>query len=88
MDGYAASTRLQGSVPHFAGAGTRIGRSDGTGEIDVSSAWPPGGGDDVVSDQVELVGRPIDVAIRDWMASIGKSWGQVTFYLFDPQSWR
>ena len=38
--------------------------------------------------QVELVGRPLDETIRDWLASIGESWSQLTFFLFDPESWR
>jgi hypothetical protein len=40
------------------------------------------------ADQVELVGRPLDASIRDWLASIGESWSQLTFYLFDSESWR
>jgi hypothetical protein len=39
-------------------------------------------------DQLELVGRPIDEAVADWFASIGESFSQLTFFLFDPESWR
>jgi hypothetical protein len=41
-----------------------------------------------VVDQFELVGRPIDETIADWLASIGESWSQLTFFLFDSESWR
>jgi hypothetical protein len=39
-------------------------------------------------DQLELVGRPIDVRIAEWLASAGERWSQLTFFLFDPESWR
>jgi hypothetical protein len=39
-------------------------------------------------DQQELVGRPIDDVIADWLASVGESFSQLTFFLFDPESWR
>jgi hypothetical protein len=42
----------------------------------------------LADDPVELVGRPIDEAIGDWLASVGESWSQLTFYVFDPDSWR
>jgi hypothetical protein len=42
----------------------------------------------MVADPVELVGRPVDDVIADWLASIGESWSQLTFFLFDPDSWR
>jgi hypothetical protein len=37
---------------------------------------------------VDLVGRPLDAVIGDWLASVGESWSQLTFFLFDPESWR
>lgn len=39
-------------------------------------------------DQLELVGRPVNETIADWLASVGESWAQLTFFLFDPESWR
>ena len=84
MAGYVASGRLQGAVPRFACA------SPGRG--DAASSFPSGapatGCESIVADRVELVGRPIDEAIGDWLASVGESWAQLTFYLFDPESWR
>ena len=76
MAGYAASSRLHGAVPRFAGAIPDM--DDGL----------PCGDDPEAFDRVELVGRPLDEAIREWLASIGESWSQLTFYLFDPESWR
>ena len=80
-----ASARLQGGVPRFAGGGPVAAWSadgwHGTG---------PNGRDDLAqaADHVELVGRPVDEVIADWLASVGESWSQLTFFLFDPDSWR
>ena len=83
MAGYVASSRLQGAVPRFAGNGPgRRGTAVPLGIDTVARGLEP------EADQVELVGRPVDASIRDWLASIGESWSQLTFYLFDPQSWR
>jgi len=41
-----------------------------------------------IVDQLDLVGRPIDEVIADWLASVGESFSQLTFFLFDPESWR
>ena len=84
MAGYAASSRLQGAVPRFVGASP--GNRDGSA---LCACDPlPAGVEPPVADQVELVGRPLEEAVRDWLASIGESWSQTTFYLFDPESWR
>lgn len=84
MAGYAASARLHGGVPHFVGGGVAVAPA---AHAQGASAAPT---DDlrVVSDPVELVGRPLDATIADWLASIGESWSQLTFFLFDPESWR
>lgn len=39
-------------------------------------------------ERLELTGRPVGQDLRDWLASIGEAWSQMTFYLFDPDSWR
>lgn len=39
-------------------------------------------------ERLELAGRPLGEDLRNWLASIGEAWSQMTFYLFDPQSWR
>ncbi len=89
MAGYAASSRLQGAVPHFAGARPAV--RGGTASLTLDPHAPdalPAGIEQAPTDQIELVGRPLDETIRDWLASIGESWSQLTFYLFDPESWR
>lgn len=85
MAGYVASARLQGGVPRFVGGGSAAawpadeGRGDG----------PSGAGDLApAADHVELVGRPADEMIADWLASVGESWSQLTFFVFDSDSWR
>lgn len=83
MAGYVASSRLQGAVPRFAGHGPgRRGAAVPLG-VEADAGLLP-----AEADQVELVGRPLDASIRDWLASIGESWSQTTFYLFDSDSWR
>lgn len=82
MAGYATSARLEGALPRLAGANPRsaIMRP----EIErVSTGEHPA---DV--DQLELVGRPIDERIAERLASAGEAWSQLTFFLFDPESWR
>jgi hypothetical protein len=80
--GYASSARLEGAIPRFAGANQR--HSTMRPEIErLSSGELPA---DV--DQLELVGRPIDEGIADRLASAGAAWSQLTFFLFDPESWR
>ena len=88
MAGYAASARLHGGVPHFAGGGAVSSLESWQDAPSVPAAT--GGDDDpgVVADHLELVGRPLDETIADWVASVGESWSQLTFFLFDPESWR
>jgi hypothetical protein len=79
--GYAATARLQGAAPQFALGGGSAHR------VLFGAALPGPEGPGVV-DQLELVGRPIDEVIADWLASVGESFSQLTFFLFDPDSWR
>lgn len=80
MAGYAATARLQGAAPQLAlgGSADRV----------LFGSVPPGPEGPGVVDQLELVGRPIDEGIADWLASVGESFSQLTFFLFDPDSWR
>ncbi len=82
MAGYAASARLHGADPQIAFSGIAPFRSVGPAAQDVVA--PDGG----VIEQLELVGRPVNETIGDWLGSIGESWSQLTFFLFDPESWR
>jgi hypothetical protein len=83
--GYVASARLQGSVPHFVGGSGVTSWSESGAPITgaMSTHEPP-----LVADRIELVGRPLDEVIGERLASLGESWSQLTFFLFDPESWR
>ena len=86
MAGYAANATLHGAEPQFAFASTHAYRPLGIeapGPSEASST-----ADGALIEQLELVGRPINTVITDWLASIGESWSQLTFFLFDPESWR
>lgn len=85
MASYAASGRLQGAVPRFAGANASVFRRNAPGPV---AAALPAGDPASDADPIELVGRPLDEVIGDWLASVGESWSQLTFFLFDPDSWR
>jgi len=79
--GYAASVRLQGANPRFTGGGARLTAwSASEPHSTTESRSDP--------DRIELVGRPLDERIADRLESVGESWSQLTFYLFDPQGWR
>lgn len=80
--GYVTCARLEGAVPRFAGANPRRSMMRPAIERDFSGELPA----DV--DQFELVGRPIDERIAERLASAGEAWSQLTFFLFDPESWR
>lgn len=82
MAGYATSARLQGAVPRFAGASARLSTVRPATEP-LSTSEPPSD-----ADRLELVGRPFDEMIAEWLASVGEAWSQLTFFLFDSESWR
>ena len=83
MAGYAASARLNGAEPHIAWSAVPALRSLVPGAHDTAAMADAG-----AIEQLELVGRPMNETIGDWLASIGESWSQLTFFLFDPESWR
>jgi hypothetical protein len=83
MAGYAASATLHGAEPQFAFAGAH---ASGSARLDVRDL--AGSADGAVIEQLELVGRPVNERLVDWLASVGESWSQLTFFLFDPESWR
>jgi hypothetical protein len=83
MAGYAASATLHGAEPQFAFVGAH-----GTGAIRVDTRDVVGSSDGAVIEQFELVGQPMNDRVADWLASVGEAWSQLTFFLFDPESWR
>jgi hypothetical protein len=85
--GYAASGTLHGAVPEFVAMGGRTGSRRTPVSTSASASAPP---NEPMADPlpIDLVGRPLDAVIGDWLAAVGESWSQLTFFLFDPQSWR
>jgi hypothetical protein len=84
--GYAASGTLHGAVPRFIATGERMGHR----QMPLPAIFGPVASGEPLSEAVpvDLVGRPLDAVIGDWLASVGESWSQLTFFLFDPDSWR
>jgi hypothetical protein len=87
MAGYAVTITLRGADAHIARPSQRAtaARSETARDAPDQIAF---GLPLAAVDQVELLGRPVGEGLRDWLASIGEAWTQMTFYLFDPQSWR
>lgn len=90
MAGYAASATLRGGNLRLARWGAGAGL---VGPADVAAASTPADVAAVstpatVAAPIELVGRPFDQRLGDWLASLGETWSQTTFFLFDPDSWR
>lgn len=85
MAAYAVSATLHGGVAHPAPPGHDDLASELLTRLAITDASAPTAGD---ADPIDLIGRPIDQAIADWLASVGESWSQLTFFLFDPESWR
>lgn len=85
MAGYVANARLDESVPRFVGGHARPGNNPLATDVLAggSTREHPG-----VVDWVELVGRPFETRLAERLASIGEAWSQLTFFLFDPESWR
>jgi hypothetical protein len=73
MDAYRVSARIDRGAPH---------------------RWQPLRGsadaplDDVALAPVDLVGRPLEVALAERWDAIRERWSQATFFLFDADSWR
>lgn len=40
------------------------------------------------TDTIDLVGRSLDARLAEEWSHIRDGWSQMTFYLFDPESWR
>lgn len=83
MSGYATSVTLRGASPHVVAWHGPI-----PPEPTVHGWRERGVVDTMRIEPVDLVGRPIDEAIAEWLASLGEAWSQLTFFVFDPDSWR
>ena len=89
MAGYAASATLRGGNLRFASWGTG---TDPAGPAGPAATVPAVVETTMVpadaAAPIDLVGRPLDQRLGDWLASLGETWSQTTFFLFDPDSWR
>ena len=77
MAGYAASGRITRAHPRFVGSGTRQARMD---DSEVTAHAP------AVPRVIDT--RPLDVRLAERWSELREEWGQATFFLFDPNSWR
>lgn len=84
MVGYAASATLRGGNLRFASWGTG---TEPAGPAATEAARVPADAADAAA-PIDLVGRPLDQRLGDWLASLGETWSRTTFFLFDPDSWR
>ena len=79
MSGYVASARIVGVEPRLA----RPGR------LADDAAWIPAAAGTATSDIEERAlstsGRSV---LADRLGAIRERWSQLTFFLFDPDSWR
>lgn len=80
MSAYTASARLQGGSTRFVAAGSerRIPPSPGT---PTPPAW-------LDREPIELLGRPFGARLAERWDDLRETWSQMTFFLFDPDSWR
>jgi hypothetical protein len=79
MSGYVASARLQGGSTRFvaaAGPGSGADLDERDRDRDGDHAW------------VELAGRPFGERLAARWDEARETWSQMTFFLFDPESWR
>lgn len=84
MSGYAASVTLHGASPHVVAWHGLLADEPLPGV----QARPEQLAEATPLQPIELVGRPVDEAIAEWLASLGEAWSQLTFFVFDPDSWR
>jgi hypothetical protein len=84
MPGYAASATLQGIGPHVVGPRPAQGARAVPVATSASAPRPL----PALDDWIELVGRPLDERFADWWGGLCEALSQMTFFLFDPESWR
>jgi hypothetical protein len=76
MAAYAVTARIERVRP-------RVARWTGASELDRAAVDPI-----LEPEAVDLVGRPLAAIIAERWARFREAWGQTTFFLFDPDSWR
>jgi hypothetical protein len=81
MSGYAASARIRGATPRLVHAGR--GNTNDGGWWGLRPATPT----IVLLDPDDILPEPAPTIAERW-ETIRERWSQLTFYLFDPDSWR
>ena len=84
MSGYAVSAQIRSATPRIASSGMLGWPEPGTGGHGRQS---PADALIVTLDPDDAVPPPEPTAAERWEA-IRERWGQLTFYLFDADSWR
>jgi hypothetical protein len=90
MDGFAASGRIERVKPRFVAS-----RAAATWPVEVRAdrkrpdrGWGRGGVPEPDSDSAAVVDLQVAEPLGDRIAAFRDRWSALTFYLFDPQSWR
>jgi hypothetical protein len=83
MSGYVASARIVHAVP-------RLVRADGPAERPSVVAPPPPAEMLIVESDPPAAGAASRIVERaeEHVAAVRERWSQLTFFLFDPNSWR
>ena len=81
MSGYAASARIHGVTPRLAGSALAF-RPDGP-----PRPSRPEAATIVALDPEDVLPGPTPTIAERWDA-VRERWSQLTFYLFDAESWR
>jgi hypothetical protein len=79
MASYAVQVRIDGVRPQRLGSPIRRARAThGIASVAIDHDQAP----------VDLVGRPLGEIVAERWSRIREASGQMTFFLFDPDSWR
>jgi hypothetical protein len=86
MPGYVAHSVLRGGAPRLVASVVWTAEdADGvSGTRGVALAEPAS----TCADRIELVGQPFAERLAARLDGLCEAWSQMTFYLFDPESWR
>lgn len=80
MAGYGIVARIDGVRPRFAALDRTSDRDD----------WPAfaGGSRSMAPDAVPVAAAHLEPTLPERVERARELWGQTTFFLFDPNSWR